>query len=73
MPKRTNKKGAGPPKKLSKSDPDFYRKIGRKGGKANKANHSSDYFSSLAIHSHNERRRKRSEAASLPQEPGAES
>lgn len=50
--------------KLSKSDKDFYRLIGSKGGRSTKRKHrGTDYFAKIAAKSHAARRRNSKKAS----------
>lgn len=50
--KTAGKPAAKPPAKLSKSDPEFYSKLGQLGGPAVKAKYGTNHFSELARKSH---------------------
>lgn len=50
--KTAGKPAAKPPKKLSKSDPDFYSELGKLGGPAVLEKYGTDHFSKLASKSH---------------------
>jgi hypothetical protein len=58
-------KKRGPKPKLRKSDKDFYKKLGKRGGKKNRDNHATKggntslHFRKLAILSHQIRRERR--------------
>ena len=70
MATNNGKHPGGRPRKLKKSDPGFFSKIGGKGGTATRDNHGANYFSRLAKLSH-VRRRERLQQVSVPQESGA--
>jgi hypothetical protein len=50
--KRANKFAAEAPAKLSKSDPEFYSKIGKLGGPAVREKYGTNHFSEMAKASH---------------------
>ncbi len=47
--------------KLSKSDPLFFAKLGRRGGNNTRKNQDADYFRRIAVLSHQVRREKKAE------------
>lgn len=49
----------GRPKKLHKSDTDFFEVIGGRGGNKTKENHGPDYYAKIARLAHASRRRNR--------------
>lgn len=60
---KTKKKKAAKAKPLKKSQPDFFRILGSMGGRKTKKNHGPDYFSRIAVISHQRRRERAQEAA----------